>query len=158
MMMMFRLRSRFGSYSGAVKIVLDIVSASIITLTPRQCLTFRKTIYGGARPICPGEYMKRLFLLFVVGLLAANAAAQSKAAPKDRDEVQRQLMQIEQDIAHANSTCDYDYFRKIEAAEFHFADSQGNVITRESDLATEKDCHPNSNTHLTDDPILWLHG
>jgi len=86
------------------------------------------------------------------------AVAQKATPPPSREQVETQLLTIEQNIARANSTCDYDYFRKIEAEEFIFTDSQGNVTTRAEDLAGEKDCKIHNDQHLVDEPRLLLEG
>ena len=96
--------------------------------------------------------MKKLLFLPLL-MFAVSVFAQS-AAPTDRAEIQQQLLRIEEQTAKANNGCDYDFFRKIEAAEFIFTDSQGNVITREEDLAGEKDCKPKDDAHEFDEPRL----
>ena len=58
----------------------------------------------------------------------------------------------------ANRTCDYDYFRRIEGDEFLFTDARGNVISKQEDLAGEKDCKPNDNKHEIDDARVLLYG
>lgn len=92
--------------------------------------------------------MKIAFLL----LCSLCAVAQNPSA-SDND-VEKQLLEIEQKIGHANSTCDYNYFRTIEAEEFLFTDSQGNIITRAEGLAGEKDCKPNSDQHSFEEARL----
>ena len=88
-----------------------------------------------------------LVLLCSLCAVAQNPAASDKG-------VEKQLVEIEQKIAQANSTCDYNYFRTIEAEEFIFTDSQGNVTTRAEDLAGENDCQPNSDQHSFEEPRL----
>ena len=96
--------------------------------------------------------MKNLLLLTLL-VSAVSALAQS-AAPAGRAEIQQQLLRIEEQTAQANNACDYGFFRKFEAQEFIFTDSQGNVITRAEDLAGEKDCKPKDDTHAFDEPRL----
>lgn len=91
-------------------------------------------------------------------LLLCSLYAVAQNPPASDKEVEKQLLEIEQQIGHSNSTCDYDYFRKIEAEEFIFTDSQGNVSTRTEDLAGEKDCKPNSDQHAIDEPRLIRQG
>jgi ketosteroid isomerase-like protein len=103
------------------------------------------------------EGSMRLAAIPLFLLVPAFAFAQ-KAGPLSRDKVAAELLAIEQNIARANSTCDYDYFRKIEADEFIFTGPQGGVITRAEDLAGEKDCKPHDDRHLIDEPRLLLEG
>jgi len=79
-------------------------------------------------------------------------------APTDRDQVQRQLLTIEDEIGVANNKCDYTYFRRVEADEFLFTDGQGNVSTKQEDLAGEKDCKPRDFARTVDEPRLILVG
>lgn len=87
-------------------------------------------------------------------LLLCSLCAIAQNSPASQQEVQKQLLEMEQKIGQANSACDYSYFRAIEAEEFIFTDSQGNVTTRAEDLAGEKDCKPNSDQHSIDEPRL----
>ena len=93
----------------------------------------------------------------LLGLLALGLFAFAKA-PTDRDQVQRQLLRIEDEIGAANNKCDYSYFRTVEAEEFLFTDAQGNVSTRQEDLAGEKDCKPRDYARSVDEPRLILVG
>lgn len=87
-------------------------------------------------------------------LLISSLCAIAQNSPASQKDVQKQLLEIEQKIGRANSTCDYKYFRTIEAEEFIFTDSQGNVTTRAEDLAGEKDCKANSDQHSFEEPRL----
>lgn len=99
------------------------------------------------------------FVVVPLLLFVPISAIAQKAPLPSREQVEtQQLLTIEQNIARANSACDYDFFRKIEAEEFIFTDSQGNVTTRAEDLAGEKDCKPHDDRHLVDEPRLLLEG
>lgn len=87
--------------------------------------------------------------VFAAALLSAVSAIAQ--APSDRGQVQKQLLQVEHDIATAQNTCDFDYFAKVEAEEFIFTDAQGGLTTRAEDLATAKDCKPKQDKHEFDD-------
>jgi hypothetical protein len=91
--------------------------------------------------------------LVVAGMLliAVSAFGQAPGSAKD---LQQQLLDIEKKIAVANNECDYDYFRRIEAKEFIFTDSAGQVSTRDEDLAGEKDCKKTDYKHEFDEPRL----
>ena len=91
-------------------------------------------------------------------LLLCSLCAVAQNPPASDKDVEKQLLEIEQKIGQANSTCDYNYFRMIEAEEFIFTDSQGNVTTRAEDLAGEKDCKPNSDQHSFEEARLIHNG
>lgn len=76
-----------------------------------------------------------LRLLFLILIAAVSAAGQNSAEQKKKD-----IIQLEHEIVRANLTCDYELFRQVEATEFIFTTAQGEIITREQDLAGEKDC------------------
>ena len=97
----------------------------------------------------------KVSMFLVVLVFGLSAFGQ---APSNFDQVQKQLLAIEDEIAAANNTCDYAYFRRIEADEFLFTDSQGNLTTRQEDLAGEKDCKPHDDRHVVDEPRLILNG
>lgn len=99
----------------------------------------------------------KTILIVAASLLAVVASqALSKHPPADRDSVQKELLKIEDEIATANNRCDYVYFRKIEADDFLFTDSQGNVTTKQEDLAGEKDCKPHEDRNVIDEPRIIL--
>jgi hypothetical protein len=84
----------------------------------------------------------RKVLLATLLLVSLVAFAQNSESPGIA--VKQQLIDIEKKIALANEDCDYNYFRQIEAKEFIFTNSAGEVVTRDQDLAGEKDCHKKS--------------
>ena len=88
------------------------------------------------------------FCIACFSLTAVSPAQAGRQAPGD---LQRALLQIEQQIADANDTCNYAFFRSIEAPEFIFTDSRGTVTTRAEDLAGEKDCKPRTLEHHFDE-------
>ncbi|MGH9521398.1 MAG: nuclear transport factor 2 family protein [Terriglobales bacterium] len=90
------------------------------------------------------------FIVAALFILGAMALAQD-SRPAQSAALQKELIEIEQRVAEANNTCDYGYFRRIEANEFIFTDSRGGVTTREQDLAGEKDCKPHNDSHDFDD-------
>ena len=100
----------------------------------------------------------RIAAVVVLLLFSARCALAQKNVPTSREQVERQLLAIENEIGRANSTCDYAYFRKVEADEFIFTDAQGNVITKTEDLAGEKDCKPHDDQHVVDEARLLLEG
>src|SRR5512140_476747 len=100
----------------------------------------------------------RMAAVVVLLLFTARFALAQKNAPTSREEVERQLLAVENEIGRANSTCDYTYFRKVEADEFIFTDAQGNVITKAEDLAGEKDCKPHDDQRVVDEARLLLEG
>ena len=84
-------------------------------------------------------------------LLLASLASFAQKPAKSGNAVHKQLLDIEQKIALANNECDYAYFRQIEAKEFIFTDSAGHVVTRDEDLAGEKDCKKTEYRHDFDE-------
>ena len=70
----------------------------------------------------------------------------------------REVEQLERDIVQANFDCNYDLFRRVEADEFLFTDSKGNVITRADDLAGEKDCQKRNATFELSDVHVNVYG
>ena len=100
--------------------------------------------------------MRRLSL--VIALVTPVSFANAQSPPTDKQEVQRQLLHIEDEIGRANRECDYAYFRRIEADEFIFTDASGSVTTREQDLAGGKDCKKGDYTQTIDEPRLLFYG
>jgi hypothetical protein len=99
-----------------------------------------------------------LCLVLAVGLAGCTHRIASTPLPADRTaEIQSQLLRIEDDIVRANRSCDYAYFRSIEAEEFIFTDGNGGVTTRAEDLAGESQCRPSEFTQVIDEPrvIAW---
>jgi hypothetical protein len=78
--------------------------------------------------------------------------------PSNPASTKSELLDIERRIGHANLTCDYDYFRKIEAEEFFFTGPTGQVTTREQDLAGEKDCKKHNGTFSLREERVLLYG
>ncbi|MEP6763799.1 MAG: nuclear transport factor 2 family protein [Gemmatimonadaceae bacterium] len=98
------------------------------------------------------------FAIAASSLTTLTVAAQSKHASNNAAAVQRQLLEIEEEIARANRDCDYLYFRRIEADEFIFTDANGAMTTRKEDLAGEKDCKKNASVQKLDEVVVQLHG
>jgi hypothetical protein len=98
--------------------------------------------------------------LILAGLLLAvrSAAAQGARPNLTPERVLPELLQIEADIARANRDCDYQYFARVEAAEFLFTDAIGRVSTRSEDLAGESGCRKSTALAVIDEPRLQLHG
>jgi hypothetical protein len=71
--------------------------------------------------------------------------------------VQRALLRIEDEIVRANRECDYKYFAQIEANEFIYTGNDGSLITKQQDLAGEKDCKPSNFTQTLDDVHFTLY-
>jgi hypothetical protein len=103
---------------------------------------------------------RRLGAALVAGMLmgAAAAGAQPARPSRSAEVVQRELLQVEQEIARANIECNYTYFARVEAAEFIFTDANGGVTTRAEDLAGEKDCRKSTSTTVIDELRVQLHG
>ena len=94
--------------------------------------------------------MKNVLLSSIL-LISAVSTAQT---PDRAADLQKQLLDIEAKVAAANNACDYDFFRRVEAEEFIFTDSQGTVTTRAEDLAGEKDCKQKDYKSEFDEPRL----
>ena len=93
---------------------------------------------------------------FLTSLLATPSWA---AGPqKTSDEVQKELLNIEREVAAAQNHCDRDAFDEIEAKEFIFTDSSGKVTTKQEDLDSLKDCHPKETKTEISEPRVQVHG
>jgi ketosteroid isomerase-like protein len=101
--------------------------------------------------------MKLTTLIAATALSVAGLRAQS-VQQIDKPAARRQLLQIEAEIGRANRDCDYDYFRRVEAAEFIFTDAKGSVSTRADDLAGEKDCKKRSYAQTIDEDRVLFYG
>lgn len=102
--------------------------------------------------------MRHVAPILAVAIIACAAPRPHLAPSGGREEIQRQLMDIENEIARANRECDYAYFRRIEGDEFFFTDASGGVTTREQDLAGEKDCKKSDYAQTIDEPRLLSYG
>jgi hypothetical protein len=99
--------------------------------------------------------MKLLVVLIILGLLPTAASAQKNSnSEKERG----QLLSIEEQVVHANETCDRAVFDRIEAEEFIFTSSAGKVTDKQQDLDSLKDCRPSELKASFEDPIVQLHG
>jgi hypothetical protein len=97
--------------------------------------------------------------VFAACALCASVVFAQPARPStDKAIVERELVKIEEEIARANRECDYRYFARIEADEFIFTDANGQVTTRQQDLAGEKDCKKGDYTQVIDEPRTLLYG
>jgi ketosteroid isomerase-like protein len=100
----------------------------------------------------------RFIILLALLLAPAALPAQNSAAPSGSvDQIKHYLVEIEKQIGHANFTCDYAFFARIEADELIFTEPDGTVITRQEDLAGEKDCHKSDTTFDLDDTRVQLY-
>ncbi len=101
--------------------------------------------------------MKRFLLGMLLG--ATWLWAQDSSAPQGAsDQIEADLVQIERDAGRANFNCDYHYFDRLEAEEFVFTDSKGDVTTKQQDLAGEKDCLKFDGTFDLDETQVRLYG
>jgi ketosteroid isomerase-like protein len=82
----------------------------------------------------------------------------SPAPPGSADQTKHDLVELEKQIGHANFSCDYKFFARVEAEEFIFTDSTGGVTTREQDLAGEKDCRKSDFTFDLDETRVFVYG
>ena len=96
-------------------------------------------------------------IVVVTSLLFATAAfaAGLKGTPQ---QIQQELTTIENEVLHANETCDRKVFERVEAEEFIFVDSRGGITTRQEDLDGMKDCKPKELRPELADIRVQVHG
>jgi ketosteroid isomerase-like protein len=111
-----------------------------------------RTVRRGARGCSRG-----LIAGMALSALAVLAQIPGKP-PGSMDEIKKALIQTEREIGQANFDCDYKYFARVEADEFTFTDANGEVTTRKSDLAGEKDCHKFGGTYDLDETQVHVYG
>ncbi len=102
--------------------------------------------------------MKFVIMLALVFAPAATRAQNSSTPQGSSDEIKRDLIELEKNIGRANFTCDYAFFSRVEADELIFTEPNGSVITKQEDLAGEKDCHKSDTTFDLDDTKVQLYG
>lgn len=99
-----------------------------------------------------------LSTILAVASMTAPLIAQNPASPSGSpDQIKNDLLQIEREIGRANFECDYKYFARIEGEEFIFTSPSGEVITRQQDLAGEKDCHKTDASYDLDETQISLY-
>ncbi len=92
-------------------------------------------------------------------LLMLITSTATITGPKSTPEqIEKELLAIEQDVIKANETCDRAAFERIEASEFIFTSSSGEVTTRQEDLDGMKDCHPKQLDAELSDIRVQVHG
>ena len=101
--------------------------------------------------------MKTLLAVVLLVLASSLFAQQHNAPTGTPGQIKDELIRIEHEIGRANLQCDYRYFERIEAEEFIFTDTSGNVSNKQQDLAGEKDCHKSDATYDIDDTDVRLY-
>src|SRR5438270_488988 len=99
--------------------------------------------------------LRPLAIFFVLILLPLGLSAGTKSRV---EKVKAQLLHIEEQVVHANESCDRAVFERVEAEEFIFTGSAGKVTNKQQDLDSLKDCHPSELKASFEDPIVQLHG
>ena len=99
--------------------------------------------------------MKTVAIFSVLVLLPLGLSADAKSRV---EKVKAQLLHIEQEVVHANETCDRAVFERVEAEEFIFTGSAGKVTNKQEDLDSLKECRPSDLKASFEDPIVQLHG
>src|ERR1700739_1675412 len=101
--------------------------------------------------------MKTL-LTIVLSMIACSLFAQQQNTPSGTPgQIKDELMRIEHEIGRADLQCDYRYFERIEAEEFIFTDTAGNVSNKRQDLAGEKDCRKSDAQYDVNDKAVRLY-
>lgn len=99
-----------------------------------------------------------LSAVLAVAAITSSLSAQTPTSPSGSpDQIKADLLQIEREIGRANFECDYKYFARIEGEEFIFTSPSGEVITRQQDLAGEKDCHKTVASYDLDETQISLY-
>ena len=101
--------------------------------------------------------MRRFGPLYLLVLLCGCAHQPATTTLVVKPDVERTLLQIEDEIVRANRECDYKYFALIEADEFIYTGNDGSRITRQQDLAGEKDCKRSNFTQTLDEVRVMVY-
>ena len=100
----------------------------------------------------------RLLVAAAMLVIFCSLPAQTNHAPSGTPgEIKDALIKIEREIGRANLQCDYSYFSRIEAEEFIFTDSAGNVSNKREDMAGEKTCRKSDGTYDVDETDVRLY-